>query len=655
MKKNKINLYKKARANKTVITSFWVFFSFLLFGGIVTAVTTITDQNINSPTGTYTNITISDTLLFGVATIQSDNETHAPIYSSGQTGLDDLSSSGVYTLNGSAIFQVKINSTGTPDNFVWRNGSVGAYSSEVAMTGSAQLLQNGISVTWGATTGHDVNDVWEIHAGDELHIESTVHVENDLFVTGDLIVEGNSRSLSPFKFLDGLKFINKITGDPDFHFYISGSDSATIPLPSAYDGALVFKTHVGSNIYDMDAVFWDAVNGNPSFTINQGGTFRSHTLVGSIQNVLRNKSIDENYTKCMGVNYVDCDDSTTGGDIVSVDDIEALGSIYSNENITAQYFIGDGIGIGTTDPNTKFSIKGDDDKDTGAIITLSGNAINQVESGRIRFTETDMYYQGGFIYFDGSTNTFKIGVHDNADNLISSDINAISILRSNGYVGMGTVNPGNELEIYSTTPNLRLRDSGDTATSTTAFIEFGGTDAGVWSRTGYIGDGGSSNTIISVRAEIGDLHLGDSSSSSTMVLNSGKVGIGISIPDQILHLFDNTNAVTLHIESNAPDGNAQLQIETASDLWTLYNDESDGQKFKIWNDGDKFTIQSDGKVGIGTITPTNLLTINGSGMLQLEMNTTTMICNEANAGAIYYNNATNKHYGCNVISWNALY
>ena len=36
-------------------------------------------------------------------------------------------------------------------------------------------------------------------------------------------------------------------------------------------------------------------------------------------------------------------------------------------------------------------------------------------------------------------------------------------------------------------------------------------------------------------------------------------------------------------------------------------------------------------------------------------NSTAMTCGEANAGAIYYNNDTNKHYGCNVTAWQELY
>ena len=62
-----------------------------------------------------------------------------------------------------------------------------------------------------------------------------------------------------------------------------------------------------------------------------------------------------------------------------------------------------------------------------------------------------------------------------------------------------------------------------------------------------------------------------------------------------------------------------------------------------------------GKVGIGTNSPNNLLTINGTGMIQLQANTTSLICNSSNAGTIYYDGVLTKHRGCNSTDWNDLY
>ena len=111
--------------------------------------------------------------------------------------------------------------------------------------------------------------------------------------------------------------------------------------------------------------------------------------------------------------------------------------------------MGGSVGIGTTTVPTKLTITGNDNKDTGPILSLSGESINQFESGRIRFTEANIagspYYQGAYIHYDGSGNVFNIGVHGNADALTASDTNAISILRSNAYVGIGTTTPNKQL------------------------------------------------------------------------------------------------------------------------------------------------------------------------------------------------------------------
>ena len=885
------------------------------------------------------DLTVSGDINIGSATIEQDNETHAPIYSSGLTGLNDVFSSGLYTLSGSAIFQFKIDSTGTPDNFVWRKGIIGVYSAPVAMTGSAQLMQDGISIAWPATTGHTLNDTWEIHVGEEVHIDKTFHAGGDFFVTGDLYVEGSSRSGSPFKLLDGLKFINDITGDPDFHLYVSGSDSAINPLPSAFDGALIFKTHVGDNQYDMDIAFWDAIDDRPTVIINRGavgrGTvFERGVIIGA---QLGAKALDSDYTigtttytnlpfntsvtgadlglegsqQILGSLYVDVidesatdagvtiegvlikdgvivddsaiDNSETGwisggflattspasanieistdmiiravdrtnrtleyttipagtivptgmgpgevkflfvdmstgspvyqwiaypdgadrrkwaqvgrawmdgvGNVAGVGDAVdpawdlgesfketmylssicrvAEGNTYSlhgtnmtlkktsgsdfkmgayakeyiagtndspNQGVepavdeftqlllvrkdlltvdylteipTTQYeldgvltnfssqnkygymlvihaiksnlvvlqygqeeynsleaakagfneddyeyslgvknlgpikgmvafkngvtditssdiefvemnfvpglggheggvggvsywsksgtdlspatagddillntgetlsiadmttgsipFIGASglfsqdnsnlfwddtnkrLGIGTTDPNTKLSIKGDDDKDTGPIITLSGNAINQVESGRIRFTETDIYYQGGFIYFDGDINTFNIGVHDDADNLTSSDINAISILRSNGNVGVGTIDPDSALHIKANTPGtigshpagqLIIQDPDDTVFGNAVITGYesdvnGNPDQQLW----YLGSSSGSNSDITfLNRRNAKLTLGTNSTTRMIIGGDGNVGIGTTSPSGLLEV-----------------------------------------------------------------------------------------------------------------------
>ena len=78
------------------------------------------------------------------------------------SGLDDATSGGTYTGNGDIEYKVVIDATGTPDTFEWFKDSV-SQASGVSITGSAQTLDNGLTITFAATTGHTTNDQWVFH------------------------------------------------------------------------------------------------------------------------------------------------------------------------------------------------------------------------------------------------------------------------------------------------------------------------------------------------------------------------------------------------------------------------------------------------------------------------------------------------------------
>ncbi|KKM00701.1 hypothetical protein LCGC14_1801780, partial [marine sediment metagenome] len=118
---------------------------------------------------------------------------------------------------------------------------------------------------------------------------------------------------------------------------------------------------------------------------------------------------------------------------------------------------------------------------------------------------------------------WHIGVNADGD-LNFDDSNTgikITFQDETGRVGIGAVDPSKALELRTGVPVIRLRDTGDTTTATTAFVEFGGTTASNWDRTGYIGDGSSGDTHIRVRAEDSDLYLGDSSGEQVLILSDG--------------------------------------------------------------------------------------------------------------------------------------
>ena len=79
----------------------------------------------------------------------------------GSDALNDAVSSGTFNGTIKTKFVVEIDSTGSPDTFKWQKEG-GILTSSVNITGSAQVLSDGVSVTFGATTGHTLDDKWEI-------------------------------------------------------------------------------------------------------------------------------------------------------------------------------------------------------------------------------------------------------------------------------------------------------------------------------------------------------------------------------------------------------------------------------------------------------------------------------------------------------------
>lgn len=107
-------------------------------------------------------------------------------------GLNDATSGGTYSGTVNATYTVIIDATGTPDTFKWKKNS-GSFTTGVAITGSAQTLSDGVTITFAATTGHTLNDQWVITAisytaapdGALHHFEGT-STRNYVIIEGDV-------------------------------------------------------------------------------------------------------------------------------------------------------------------------------------------------------------------------------------------------------------------------------------------------------------------------------------------------------------------------------------------------------------------------------------------------------------------------------------
>lgn len=77
------------------------------------------------------------------------------------SGLNDATWGLGFSGGVSAYYEVVIDAAGTPDTFKWRKNG-GGWTTGVAVTGAAQTLDDGQTITFAATTGHTVGDQWVI-------------------------------------------------------------------------------------------------------------------------------------------------------------------------------------------------------------------------------------------------------------------------------------------------------------------------------------------------------------------------------------------------------------------------------------------------------------------------------------------------------------
>jgi len=174
-------------------------------------------------------------------------------------------------------------------------------------------------------------------------------------------------------------------------------------------------------------------------------------------------------------------------------------------------------------------------------------------SGGLSIDGGDLYAQTIYIYNITSLNVSKqnltvvddLIVYGNTElkKNLTVDTDTLFVDSDTDRVGIGTSSPGDDLEIYDESVRIRLRDSGNTSASTTAYVQFGGTDGGVWNRTGYVGDASSPNMDIWLVSSYGMLRLSDSSG-EVVTLNSSNVGIGTTSPQNTLNVIGDLNVTT---------------------------------------------------------------------------------------------------------------
>ncbi len=190
--------------------------------------------------------------------------------------------------------------------------------------------------------------------------------------------------------------------------------------------------------------------------------------------------------------------------------------------------------------------------------------------------------------------------------------NSFFKIQTNGYVGIGTSNPTEKLQIENGIVKIRSNNQ---------------TDRFIWSRTdntmkaGLAGDGARKVFL-----------LADNLTRLTIDGNNGNVGVGTSNPSTKLHVYNGSSGGSTHDFSDLTvedDDNTMINLLSPNNKTGYYgfSDTEDNfvggmqyvhttnsMIFRVNNHGSDVTINQDGNVGVGTNSPTARFHVVGNGV-----------------------------------------
>ena len=289
--------------------------------------------------------------------------------------------------------------------------------------------------------------------------------------------------------------------------------------------------------------------------------------------------------------FPDVDTGTTNLSFGLVGGGDTIGLQTTNSDSTADWNIalspfGGNVGIGTGDPTVKLEIAGSDWD--GIKLTNDGNI------GTLKYDPVGTYVEDKqfLILSDETTNAdgsnagimFRTNNGDAAGNVASR-----MVIRETGNVGIGTSEPNERLEVAQNgDTKIKVVDMDQNGTAGILLLENQSTPK-YGTELLYDGD----NNIFHINNYDGSE---TPRTDFTIVRETGKIGIGTDAP-----------AAQLAIGPKSGAENDELSLSDESGYWGL----NAGTNFMISDDGtERVRIDSNGRVGIGTITPAADLDIN---------------------------------------------
>ena len=243
------------------------------------------------------------------------------------SGLDDAYFSGHFTGTASTTYYVKIDGTGTPDTFSWSKDNFSTTEATgVSISASGNALDNGISIEWGATTGHTSGDIWSGTA-------APANVDTGIFTNFNTGSSGTGYTHTGF-FYDASTQYWTLAGeyDPEPSGTINTADASFVY------GSLKAGTFIG----DLTGDVTGDVTGTAS-TATALATARTISLTGDVSGSASfDGSANISITATVGDNSHDHDNATTSvdgfmsaADKTKLDGVEASADVTDATNVAA--------------------------------------------------------------------------------------------------------------------------------------------------------------------------------------------------------------------------------------------------------------------------------------------------------------------------------
>jgi len=402
---------------------------------------------------------------------------------------------------------------------------------------------------------------------DKFMIDDMTAGVNRFAISGSNVGIGTSSPITRLTVGDGsgtevLTIFSGSTGEGQIRFADGTSGSAT------YQGRVEYE-HI-NNILRLGAgggtdVAIDA-NGNMDLTKDGANLKLYYNSLGQYSANLgwRHLQLGNN-----GANYIVAGNTSAGGDLYFVvnntTDLSTNNGSSHNGTVAMHIDSTGNVGIGTSSPLRKIHIS--DAGDTHLVLQ-STNATNDYE-------------------------IFEMGVGANSNSKVDLTFRTRNNSGTGGSEVMRLSNDGDVHLNSGVDVRIQLGTSGTGATSVS--------DNSVYVR-------GNDDDLILGAAGNGNIFFKENAATHMTIEPGGNVGIGITNPENALHVSSSANAQIL--VQNSSTGDASIKFNRSGQTFFMGIESSDNS-FRISDtgtgvgDGDRFIIDASGNVGIGTYNPDN--------------------------------------------------